>query len=41
MMQNMRTEHTIGFRVGDEFNHSFQIIAGKRAAIGAMPALTE
>src|SRR6266404_5622243 len=31
----MRTEDAIGFGVGDELDHSFHVINGKRAAIGA------
>ena len=34
-MQNVRAENAIGFRVGDELDHSFHVIAAKRAAVGA------
>ena len=35
MMQNVPAENAIGFGVGDELDHSFHVIAAKRAAVGA------
>ena len=34
MMQNVRAENAIGFGVGDELDHSFDVIAANRAAVG-------
>src|SRR5919197_1296226 len=35
MMQNVRAENAISFGVSDELDHSFHVIAAKRAAVGA------
>src|SRR6266446_4277744 len=35
MMQYMPAENAIGFGVGDELDHSFDVIAAKRAAVSA------